>query len=191
MFDYSALTPFNNADYYHPYCLITDWNNETDAQICQTGDNQTALPDLYTEHEEVQNMLIKYVKNLIDKYAFDGLRIDAAKHVTPSFLPNLAKGIDNMFMTGEVLVGDIPTFSDYQRNYIGSLPNYPVYFQMKNALLLGNTTVLANEIENMKTACPDVNALVSFSENHDNPRIPSLKKDMVVCLSTSPNNATY
>lgn len=184
--DYSVLTPFDNADYFHPYCKITEWENMTNAQLCQTGDNVVALPDLYTEHEEVQNLLIKWAKNAIKTYSIDGLRIDAAKHVTPSFLPNFAKGIDNTFMTGEVLEGGIDIISDYQRNYIASVPNYPVYFEILSAFTLGNTSQLALEVENMRVSCPDVNALTSFSENHDKPRIASYSKDMSVCVFWSP-----
>lgn len=180
--DYSSFTPFNNADYFHPYCKIVDWNNMTEAQLCQTGDTYVPLPDLYTEHEDVQNMLIKWANHAIETYSIDGLRIDAAKHVTPSFLPNLAKGINNTFMTGEVLVGEIETIADYQRNYIASMPNYPVYFQILNAFTKGNTSELAIEVEKMRTASPDVNALASFSENHDKRRIASYSKDIAVCV---------
>ncbi|CAG8136942.1 unnamed protein product [Penicillium salamii] len=178
--DYSAITPFNNADYYHPYCKITDWNNMTNAQICQTGDNIVPLPDLYTEHEEVQNMMIKWAKKAIETYSIDGLRIDAAKHVSPGFLPNFYKGINNTFMTGEVLVGEIDTIVDYQQNYIKSMPNYPIYFQIINAFTLGNTSVLAKAVEEMRSSIPDVNALASFSENHDKPRIAGLSKDISI-----------
>ncbi|KAJ5357180.1 CAZyme family GH13 [Penicillium brevicompactum] len=178
--DYSKLTPFNNADYYHDYCKITDWDNMTNAQICQTGDNIVALPDLYTEHKEVQDALIKWAKKSIDTYSIDGLRIDAAKHVNAEFLPAFSKGLDNIFMTGEVLVGSIDTIADYQRNYIGSMPNYPVYYGIRDALLLGNTSQLALAVENSRISLPDVNAMTIFSENHDQPRVAGQVKDISI-----------
>lgn len=181
--DYSAFTPFNHADYFHPYCKITDWNNMTNAQLCQTGDKIVPLPDLFTEHEEVQDLLIKWAKNAIKTYSIDGLRIDAAKHVNPSFLLKFFQGV-NTFMTGEVLEGGIHTISEYQRDYIASMPNYPVYFEILNSFTMGNTSVLAKEVENMRVSMPDVNAMTSFSENHDKPRIASYSKDMAVCADS-------
>ncbi|CAG8214756.1 unnamed protein product [Penicillium olsonii] len=177
---YADLTPFNNADYFHNYCKITDWNNMTNAQICQTGDNIVALPDLYTEHEDVQNMMIKWAKDAIKTYSIDGLRIDAAKHVSPGFLTSFYDGIGETFMTGEVLVGEIDTIVDYQKKYIKSMPNYPIYFEIIHAFTEGNTALLAKAVENMRISIPDVNALASFSENHDKPRIAGLSKDISI-----------
>ncbi|KAJ5158950.1 Alpha-amylase [Penicillium coprophilum] len=176
--DYSTLTPFNNADYFHPYCNITDWNDMKDAQECQTGDDTVPLPDLFTEHEDVQQLLIKWAKNAIKTYSIDGLRIDAAKHVNPGFLKTFAEGLDNIFMTGEVLEGAVSIMSDYQSNYIASLPNYPIYFQILQAFTNGTTSVLAKTVEEMRMQLPDVNAMASFSENHDKARIASYTKDM-------------
>ncbi|KAJ5436816.1 Alpha-amylase [Penicillium cf. griseofulvum] len=178
--DYSVLTPFNNADYYHPFCNITDWNDMKIAQKCSTGDWTVPLPDLFTEHEDVQQLLIKWAKDAIKTYSIDGLRIDAAKHVNPGFLKNFAEGLDNIFMTGEVLEGAVSIMNDYQSNYIASLPNYPIYFQILEAFTKGNTSILARTVENMRISIPDVNAMVSFSENHDKPRIASYSKDMAM-----------
>lgn len=33
--DYSIYDVFNNEEYFHPFCLITDYNNATDAQDCK------------------------------------------------------------------------------------------------------------------------------------------------------------
>ncbi|OQD84697.1 hypothetical protein PENANT_c012G11404 [Penicillium antarcticum] len=176
--DYSVFDPFNNKDYFHPYCKIKDWNNFTDAQLCQTGDLNVPLPDLYTEHPDVQKLLIDWAKDAIKTYSIDGLRIDAAKHVDANFLKTFTNDI-GVFSTGEVLEGAVSIISDYQAHYIGSMPNYPIYFQMLQAFTMGNTSALALEVEAMKQACTDVNALVSFSENHDKPRIGSMSNDTV------------
>ncbi|CAI7610049.1 unnamed protein product [Penicillium glandicola] len=178
--DYSVFTPFNNADYFHSYCKITNWENMTDAQLCQTGDTYVPLPDLFTEHTDVQQLLIKWAKNAIETYSIDGLRIDAAKHVTPSFLSNLSKGINLTFMTGEVLEGAVSIMNNYQTNYIDSLPNYPIYFGIIDAFTNGSTTSLAKDVEDMRISIPDVNAMASFSENHDKPRIASYSQDMAM-----------
>ena len=177
--DYSVFTPFDNSDYFHPYCKISNWNNFTNAQLCQTGDNYVALPDLFTEHADVQNLLISWAQKTMETYSVDGLRIDAAKHVTPSFLHNFDASID-AWMTGEVLAQQVDVVCDYQINYIGSLPNYPIYFSMLDAFTEGNTSALANTVALMKAACPDVTAMLSFSENHDVERFPSYTDDISV-----------
>ncbi|KAJ5682034.1 glycoside hydrolase superfamily [Penicillium maclennaniae] len=175
--DYSIFNPFNNADYFHPYCKISNWENFTNAQLCQTGDNYVALPDLYTEHEVVQKTLIDWAADVMKTYSVDGLRIDAAKHVSPGFLKNFVDS-SNAFMTGEVLQSEVDIICNYQENYIGSMPNYPVYYAMLTAFTNGNISELALTVEQMKAACPDVTSLVSFSENHDVERIASFDDDI-------------
>lgn len=180
--DYSVFKPFNNADYFHPYCQIVNWNNYTDAQLCQTGDNITALPDLFTEHTDVQQLLEDWATDTMQKYSIDGLRIDAAKHVSPGFLKNFGDKV-GAFMTGEVYDGSVDTICNYQSQYIGSMPNYPVYYGLIDAFTKGNVSHLANTVEDMKNACPDVSAMVSFSENHDLSRIGNLTDDISLAKS--------
>ncbi|KAL2809120.1 glycoside hydrolase superfamily [Aspergillus granulosus] len=179
--DYSTLNPFNSSEYYHPYCKISDWNNFTNAQRCQTGDSEVVLPDLYTEHIEVQNTLERWVKETIETYSIDGLRIDAAKHVDTGFLQNFVKSVaGDTFVTGEVLQREVSTICDYQAKYIPSMPNYPIYFAMLDALMNATTFNLFKQVEDMKAACVDVSALVSFSENHDQERIPYKNDDISI-----------
>jgi alpha-amylase len=35
--DYSIYDVFNNEEYYHPYCPITNYNDPTNAQTCTTA----------------------------------------------------------------------------------------------------------------------------------------------------------
>lgn len=177
--DYSAFTPFNNSDYFHEYCKIHDWNDWDEAQMCQTGDTKVALPDLYTEHEDVQDMLASWANEMIKTYSIDGLRIDAAKHVNNASLQNFQNNVD-VFMTGEVLQREVETICNYQGNYINSVPNYPIYYSMLEAFTKGNTTDLFHQVEIMKQSCRDITAFVSFSENHDLQRIPSWMPEMAV-----------
>ncbi|PYI01032.1 alpha-amylase AmyA [Aspergillus sclerotiicarbonarius CBS 121057] len=176
--DYSIFTPFNDPKYFHPYCPITDYNNYPLAQACWTGDNIVALPDLKTEDPTVQAILNTWIQEIMTNYSIDGLRLDAAKHVTPSFLPIFQKAATNSFITGEVYDQSVNTICDYQANYLPSVPNYPVYFALLDAFTRGNTSTLPNLIEAMKHACPNVTTLTSFSENHDVARFASLVPDM-------------
>jgi alpha-amylase len=60
---------------------------------------------------------------------------------------------------------------------------------MIHAFINGNTTELPNQVEVMKRTCPDVTAMVSFSENHDLQRIANMTDDMSVRATASYVNA--
>lgn len=177
--DYSIFDPFDSKKYFHPYCEITDYEDYPLIQRCWTGDKIVPLPDLKTEDGKVQNMLKKWIKDMISNYSIDGLRIDSAKHVTPSFLPSFQDAAD-VFMTGEVFDESPDINCNYQDKYIGSVPNYPMYFAMLETFTRGNTSALTDRIQLMSELCPDVTALASFSENHDVSRLASFTKDMAV-----------
>ncbi|PLB45628.1 alpha-amylase [Aspergillus steynii IBT 23096] len=176
--EYSDLNPFNDAKYFHPYCKITDYNDYSLAQKCWTGDNVVPLPDLKTEDKQVQAMLLGWIKETISNYSIDGLRLDAAKHITPDFLPVFQEEA-NTFITGEVFDRSVRRICGYQ-DKLTSLPNYPIYYSLLDAFTLGNTSSLPDQVEVMKNNCPDVTAMASFSENHDIARFASHKDDMTL-----------
>ncbi|KAL4781709.1 glycoside hydrolase superfamily [Aspergillus varians] len=174
--NYSSLNPFNDPEFYHPYCKIYDWNDYPQVQYCWTGDDIVALPDLKTEDERVQSILEMWIQQMISTYSIDGLRLDAAKHITPSFLPRFQEAAD-IFMFGELYERSVDIICNYQNN-IRSITNYPIYFALLDAFNLGNTDSLPNQVENMKDRCPNVTELTIFSENHDNARFSSLNDDL-------------
>ncbi|PWY72969.1 putative alpha-amylase [Aspergillus heteromorphus CBS 117.55] len=177
--NYTVFTPFNSSTYFHSYCIITNWNNYTDAQLCQTGDDEVALPDLFTEHEVVQDLLESWSKDLVETYSIDGLRIDAAKSVTPSFLPKYVDAVGG-WMTGEVMDSRASIVCDYQNNYLPSLPNYPLYYSMLTAFISNNISALLAETQEIKNLCDDPTAMAVFSEDQDIARFASLDDDMAL-----------
>lgn len=176
--DYSALRPFNDSMFFHPYCKITDYDNYPLAQTCWTGDDVVPLPDLKTEDSQVQSMLMDWIRKMMATYSIDGLRLDAAKHITPSFLP-LFQNASGAFITGEVFEPSVKTICGYQKD-LPSVPNYPIYYSILEAFTKGNTSSLTNQVEVMKQTCSDVTALTSFSENHDVARFASFKDDIAL-----------
>lgn len=176
--DYTTLSPFNDPMFFHPYCKITDYDNYPLAQTCWTGDDVVPLPDLKTEDSQVQSMLMDWIREMMTTYSIDGLRLDAAKHITPSFLP-LFHNAAGAFITGEVFEPSVKTICGYQNDLPG-VPNYPIYYSVLEAFTKGNTSSLTNQVEVMKQTCSDVTALTSFSENHDVARFASFKDDIAV-----------
>ncbi|RAH78901.1 alpha-amylase [Aspergillus japonicus CBS 114.51] len=177
--DYTVFPQFNGSSYFHPYCLITNWNNYTEAQWCQTGDNYTALPDLYTEHTGVQDTLMTWSKSVMSNYSIDGLRIDAAKSLTPSFLPTYVETVGG-WMTGEVMESNASIVCNYQQEYLPSLPNYPLYYAMITGFLNGEPASLLEEIATINRLCPDVPAMVNFIEDQDVDRWAYMNDDIML-----------
>jgi len=33
--DFSKISPFNKAEYYHDKCQVTDWHNQTNVEYCR------------------------------------------------------------------------------------------------------------------------------------------------------------
>ncbi|KAL4935157.1 hypothetical protein BDV06DRAFT_229085 [Aspergillus oleicola] len=177
--DYSSFNPFNNQSFYHPYCQIDDWNDYAQSQYCWMGDNYVALPDLNTEDERVQTILEMWIQQMVSTYSIDGLRIDAAKHITPGFLRKFGEAAD-LFTFGEVYERSIEIICGYQDNLMSSVTNYPIWFALLDTFTQGNIDSLPNQVETMKNRCPSVTDLTIFAENHDIPRFASLKDDMTL-----------
>jgi alpha-amylase len=176
--DYTQFYPFNNKSYFHSYCDITNWNNQTQVEDCWIGDNTVALADVATDQPYVQSTYQSWISNLVKTYNIDGLRIDTVKHVQKSFWPpfNQAAGV---YCLGEVAHGD-PTYTcPYQLELDGVL-NYPMYWPLLRAFssTSGSISDLVSMINTVKSDCADPTLLGLFSENHDQPRFASFTSDM-------------
>jgi alpha-amylase len=148
--NYSRLNPFNNASFYHPYCEITDYDDQDMVEKCWLGDSNVELVDVRTEDPRVFGTYQLWISSLIREYSskyllkclplllfveltklihvlVDGLRIDTAKHVQKSFWPEFSKAA-GVFSTGEVLSGSPNYTCDYQ-NYLDSVLDYPMYVE--------------------------------------------------------------
>ncbi|EDN03717.1 alpha-amylase A precursor [Histoplasma mississippiense (nom. inval.)] len=184
--DYSRYVPFNNYIYFHPYCPITDYNNQP--MVEHLGDIPEYLPFRPLLVLAVQNTLVLELTIT----AVDGLRIDTAKHVRKPFWKefNFAAGVYSM---GEVYHGDPGYACDYQ-NYIDGLVNYPMYghgyiangyYPLIEAFKSpsGNMANLYNMINTVKDNCPDSTLIGTFSENHDTPRFANYTNDLSLAKS--------
>lgn len=178
--DYSLFEPFDKEDYFHSYCNVTEWTNETNYQDCWLYPYGVALADLDTESETVVKMFGTWIKELISNYTIDGVRIDAAKHVNNDFLPAFVEAA-GVFALGEVLTGAVEDFCPYQTNgYLPGMPNYLEYYPLISVFNGGQMSTLADMREQARSSCNDTLALGSFVENHDMPRFASYNDDMAL-----------
>ncbi|CAI7588868.1 unnamed protein product [Penicillium pancosmium] len=175
--DYSVFNPFDSSSYFHSYCLISNYDNQTNVEDCWLGDTTVSLPDLNTELSSVQTIWYNWITDLVSNYSIDGLRIDTLKHVQESFWPgyNSAAGV---YCVGEVFDGD-PAYTCPYQNYLDGVLNYPIYYQLLYAFesSSGSISDLYNMINSVASDCSDPTLLGNFIENHDNPRFASYTSD--------------
>lgn len=108
---------FKQQKFFHPQCDI-NYNSETSVQqwyvfdIVEMGisaDNFSwlategvALMDLRTEDAAVADVLKTGIAAYVKEYGIDGLRIDAAKHMTKKFVSEFCKA-GGVFCMAEIL----------------------------------------------------------------------------------------
>ncbi|KAI9641612.1 hypothetical protein NHQ30_009465 [Ciborinia camelliae] len=179
--DYSKLVPFNKEEYYHPFCYITDYSNATNFQTCWLGDDIVSLPDLNTESDFVRKTWETWVTEMVANYSrlgFDGLRIDAAKHIAKPFWPGFQEAA-NTFTIGEVF-DELPVNAcEWAVDALSSVLNYPAWFYITSILSNSTNTMgsLSYQFNQIEQQCFDTTLLGTFSENHDVARFGSFTSD--------------
>jgi len=166
--DYHTIVPFNKPEHYHDYCDIRqeDWhNNQWRVENCRLA----GLPDLKQENEWVQNTLLTWVKDLVNKYNIDGLRIDTIPEVPKTFWDKYHQS-SGVFTIGEVFDNRL----DYLRGYIGhvdTLLNYGLFDQIRNVFKGASFLQLVGRIAEMdKLFGQEQHYMGLFVDNHDNER---------------------
>lgn len=69
---------FKKPEHYHSQCWI-DYESHDSVEDCWMGNEEVALMDLNTENAEVKETLNKMIKELVETYQIDGLRIDGER----------------------------------------------------------------------------------------------------------------
>ncbi|CED84418.1 glycoside hydrolase family 13 protein [Phaffia rhodozyma] len=166
------------TDYHMLACTIEDGNQTSVEQCWLEPTGSVITPDLNTSSSKIQNALYTNVRNIVQTYAIDGIRIDAAMHVEKPFL----KGFETnagVFCMGEVLNGDPLYVNDYQASALSSTLNYPMYFTLTQAFsdTSGSMLNLANMISTISYWFDDSTVLGGFASNHDMPRPRSMTTD--------------
>ncbi|KAF2707853.1 glycoside hydrolase family 13 protein [Pleomassaria siparia CBS 279.74] len=176
--DYSRFHPFDDAKYYHPYCPITDYDNQTMVEDCWLGDPRVELPDLRTEDQAVADGYNYWIHELVSNYSIDGLRLDTCKHVGKPFLSSFNQASE-VFCTGEVFSGNAQFTCEYQSS-LDSILNLPLYYPIIDFLnsTSGTTAPLITALSDIRSSCKDVSVLGTFTESHDLPRFASQTQDM-------------
>ena len=95
-------------------------------EFCSVGSPQLPLPDLNTEDDFVQSTFNAWIRDIVAKYQFDGIRIDTFRHVQKSFWTSYVRA-SGVYSVGEVATSQTDYVGDYT-HYADGTVHYPLYF---------------------------------------------------------------
>ena len=176
--DFSGINPFNRGEHYHNPCQISDQDfqnhNQHNIEYCRLAD----LPDLNQQDGGwVKDTLLSWIKDLVQKYDIDGIRIDTIPEVGKSFWKDFNNAA-GCYAVGECFDGSTDYVANYQHDGLDGLLNYPIYFTIKSAFVEGQSMRnFHSAIEYGKTKFADVSLLGDFVDNHDNARFLNMNGD--------------
>lgn len=175
--DFSQIYPLNQASHYHSNCDINDWNNQWQVENCRLA----GLPDINQSNSYVRQYLKDWIKNLVQKYGFDGIRIDTIPEVPKDFWSEFGQSA-GVFQMGECFNGNDNYVGDYQ-NHVSGLFNYPMYYTIRDVWAYGKSMKNIATRWSSNKAFKDIDALGIFVDNHDNNRFLNVKNNKVLFKS--------
>jgi len=185
------LSPKNPSltNLFHNNGWIQDFNDPTQLELGELD----GLDDFRTELPYVRTQMTKIYEYWIEQAGFDGFRIDTVKHVETGFWQSwcpaihafaAARGKPEFFMFGEVPHPSDTKVGSYTGTMGGgpfkldSVLDYTLYFKI-NSLFARATTAPREIAEHYDAVAANYdpasqNQLVTFLDNHDQPRFLSV-----------------
>ncbi len=118
----------------------------------------------------MRTTLLSWIKNLVNDYKIDGIRIDTIPEVPKWFWKQFADS-SGVFQIGEIFDGRLDYVSDYQNCCIDSVLNYPLYFTIKDVFMNSRSLYsMESSLLNIAKSFHDPSVLGVFVDNHDNSR---------------------
>jgi alpha-amylase len=154
------IPQFSSQD-FHPSCGI-DYNDPESVEDCWL----VGLRDLDQDSSYVRGQLYNY----LEKYAnlgVDGVRFDAAKHISESFFRNYAnQWADDLglYKVGEVLDGSTAVNQGYADTGM-SVTDYALYFTMREDVFTSSGDM--NALDGAGLVNQDPARAMTFVSNHD------------------------
>ncbi|PRP81163.1 hypothetical protein PROFUN_01997 [Planoprotostelium fungivorum] len=182
---FPKIAPFNKPEHYHSCavcpqsCNIEDWSNQFQVENCRLAN----LYDLNQTNPYVRDTLNNWIKGIVQKYKFDGVRIDTLVEVEKSFcLYHRTDFVQasGVFAIGEASNYDIQYVSAYQtpKGTMPSVLSYPLYYTLINVFAMGHSmNQLKDRFNDYHASFGDVDVLGTFLDCHDVPRFLSFNRD--------------
>ncbi len=86
------------------------------------------------ENEYVKNTLLSWIRDLVEKYNIDGIRIDTVPEVPKWFWSEFRKAA-GVYQVGECFDARVDYIADYQ-NHLDALLNYPLYYSLREVFII-------------------------------------------------------
>ena len=170
---------------FHNNGLIQNFSDSTQVELGELSN----LDDFKTESEYVRARMAEIYQYWIGTVGFDGFRVDTVKHCEMGFWQSwcpaihdyaAASGKSNFFMFGEILDSSESKCGSYTGTKGGgafkldSVLDYPLFYAINSvfAAAAGNTAQLENHYAAVAANYDPAaqNRLVTFLDNHDQPR---------------------
>jgi alpha-amylase len=209
--DIPSIEPFNNTSFFHNCdrchqagggaggrgcdgsvcdCWVDDYNNVNQELYCQLF----GLPDLDQDNPFVRDKLLTWVKGMVQKYGFDGLRLDTVPYVKSEFWKEFTEA-SGVFSLAEVSTPDDTKCEPYiSSGAVGATINYPLFYSLISAFMdKQSLQKLSGHISYQRKLYGDskIGLLGLFAENHDVERLPyrqgdvQLRKAMILYTLTA------
>lgn len=172
--DVSILKPFNKPEHYHSdnCSLIHDADYDRGAYFLEHC-KLYGLPDFNHENPAVWQGLMQWVRDHVDKYGFDGIRVDAARHINRNFLNHIPETGPPIPAYYEVVNPELSYVAGYATGDYGAVYNYPLYFLLKDIFVPGPKQKPMSALGDWITKeAPKAQGrlMLNFLDNNDLPR---------------------
>lgn len=141
--------------------------------------------DIDHRHPEVIDELNNWANWVIEELHLDGMRLDAIKHISSSYVHQFINHIKtkinpDFYFVGEYWKADLPTLDSYLKtvDYSTDLFDVPLHYNFYEASIGGKEYDLRGLFSNTLVASSPSHA-VTFVDNHDSQRGSSLESEVV------------
>lgn len=171
-----------HSKYVNWFCNV-DFKKDNvfhDGFCYDTWKGAVSLVKLNLANVDVRNYLMECIQMWINEYKIDGLRLDAAECMLPSFFEylnlHLKPRYPHFYMVGEVVFGDYQQWIYPYR--LDSVTNYELYHALHHCHNISDYHQLAHTLKRQfgKDGLYRSLILYNFVDNHDVHRIASLLK---------------
>ena len=146
-------------------------NDSLQVELCSVGNELDPLPDLNTENSFVMTTFSSWINESIDKFHFDGIRLDTFRHVRKSFWRDFFR-FSSVYSLGEVASGDTSYTALYQADVADGVLHYPLYFVLNRTFhdQFQSMTFLEAQVRENQKYFADSTLCGVFLDNHDQDR---------------------
>ena len=163
--DISTFKPFNKTEHYHEACDVDEYSTQEERENCRIY----GMPDLNHENSYVNETLLNWLDETLNKYDFDGIRYADVENVPKWFWSNFSK-VANEYTFGIISTDndDVEYVAEYQK-YMDGVGDYPFFYTIRNSFS-GSMRNLSDYYKNIRPKYTNPKYNTIFFGNHDDSR---------------------